>query len=511
VRAIAAGFDSRWYGDVSVFDNSPDIAVDPGVTKQAIDLLLGGQPATLKGVVVGGNVEGANVDLIVPANVTGGTQDAVIGNIAVDATGVFEFQSVPAPGSYTLRVRKVGSITTQLSFELSGGETRSGITVQLRTGDGSLSGLVNGQNGPLGAATITVTSPDQTASTLSLTTGVVGSFSLPDLLTPSSYAVSISSSGYATKNITVSLASGQKITDLNIQLSPSTGSISGLVRDNLGSALGGIPITITDGVNSFATTSVTIDDPTTPTANEIGSFTVLGLPVPGIYTVTFGGGTYSPVVRNVALQSTNLNTSLLIDLVASAGRVTGTVSDQSGFAGGVLVQISNGVISRSTTTASVCVASSSGCVGTYRFENVPAGVYTITFTRTGSVTYATQVAITPGSTKTVSPTLSVRSSIQVYVCKVGSGVTTTSCANQTGTVVPQVGYQVRVWKESDYPSGPILGVGLTNASGSYTFNSLDAPVRYVVEVTNVPGSPALTSQTVTLGASSTQIIGLLTP
>jgi hypothetical protein len=460
---------------------------------------------------VGGNVEGANVDLIVPANVTGGTKDAVIGNIAVDATGVFEFQSVPAPGSYTLRVRKVGSITTQLSFELSGGETRSGITVQLRTGDGSLSGLVNGQNGPLGAATITVTSPDQTASTLSLTTGVVGSFSLPDLLTPSSYAVSISSSGYATKNITVSLASGQKITDLNIQLSPSTGSISGLVRDNLGSALGGIPITITDGVNSFATTSVTIDDPTTPTANEIGSFTVLGLPVPGIYTVTFGGGTYSPVVRNVALQSTNLNSSLLIDLVASAGRVSGTVSDQIGFAGGVQVQISNGVISRSTTTASVCVASSSGCVGTYRFENVPAGVYTITFTRTGSVTYATQVAITPGSTKTVSPTLSVRSSIQVYVCKAGTGVTTTSCANQTGTVIPQVGYQVRVWKESDYPSGPILGVGLTNASGSYTFNSLDAPVRYVVEVTNVPGSPALTSQTVTLGASSTQIIGLLTP
>ena len=521
VRAIAAGFDSRWYGDVSVFDNSPDIAVDSGMTKQAIDLLLGGQPATLKGVVIGGNVEGANVDLIVPANVTGGTQDAVIGSSPVDATGAFEFQAVPAPGSYTLRVRKVGSVTTQLSFELSGGETRSGVTVQLRSGDGTISGIVNGENGPLGAATITVTSPDQTASTLSLTTGFVGSFSLPDLLTPSSYAVSISSSGYATKNITVSLASGQKISDLNIQLSPSTGSITGLVRDSSGNALGGIPVSITDGVNSFATTSVTIDDPATPDANEIGSFTVLGLPAPGIYTVTFGGGIYSPVVRNVALQSTNLNSSLLIDLVASAGRITGTVSDQGGLAGGVSVQISNGVISRSTTTASVCVASNLGCVGTYRFENVPAGVYTITFTRTGSVTYATQVAVTPGSDKSVSPTLSIRSSIQVFVCKVGTGVTTTSCANQTGTVVPQVGYQVRIWKESDYPSGPILGTGLTISGvttpgvpsqiGSYTFNSLDAPLRYVVEVTNVPGSPALTSQTVLLDASSTQIIGLLTP
>jgi hypothetical protein len=511
VRAIAAGFDSRWYGDVSSFDNSPDINIDPGITKQAIDLLLGGQPATLKGVVVGGNVEGASVDLIVPANVTGGTQDAVIGNIEVDATGVFEFQSVPAPGSYTLRVRKVGSITTQLSFELSGGETRSGVTVQLRAGDGSISGLVSSPTGPLGAATITVTSTDQTSSTLSLTTGLIGSFSLPDLLTPSSYAVSISSNGYATKNLTVSLASGQKITDLNVQLLPSTGSITGLVRDSFGNAVGGVSISISDGTNNFATTSVTVDDPSTVNSNEIGSFAVLGLPAPGIYTVSVGGGDFTPVVRNVALQATNLNSSLLIDLVESSGSVTGTVSDQNGTAGGVTVQISNGVTSRSTTTASTCVVSQPGCVGTYRFENVPSGVYTITYTRTGSVTYATQVVITPGAAKVVNPTLSVRSSIQVYVCKVGTGVTTTTCANQTGTIIPQVGYQVRIWKETDYPSGPILGVGLSAVDGSYTFNSLDAPLRYVIEVTNVPGSPALTSQTVSLASSSSQTIGLLTP
>ena len=98
VRAIAAGFNTRWYGDVAAFENSPDLKIDPGVTKQAIDLLLGGQPATLKGIVIGGNVEGASVDLIVPASVTGGTQDAVLGSFPVDDTGVFEFQSIPAPG-----------------------------------------------------------------------------------------------------------------------------------------------------------------------------------------------------------------------------------------------------------------------------------------------------------------------------------------------------------------------------------------------------------------------------
>jgi hypothetical protein len=509
VRALAAGFDSRWYGDVSAFENSPDLKIDPGITKQAIDLLLGGQPATLKGIVVGGNVEGASVDLIVPASVTGGTQDAVLGNVVVDDTGVFEFQSIPAPGSYDLRVRKVGSITTQLSFELTGGETRTGVTVQLRTGDGSLSGLVNSPDGPLGAATITITSPDQTASTLSLTTGIVGSFLIPDLLTPSSYAVTVTSPGFAAKNLTVSLSSGQKITDLNVLLSPSFGSISGLVRDSRGFPLGGVPITASDGETTLTTTSVTVDDPATPNSNEIGSFSIIGVPAPGVFTVTIGGGSFSTVVRNVVLRNTNLNESLVVDLTASTGSINGTVNDGSGLAGGVTVRIANGITSRTTTTASACTPSNPSCIGTYRLDNIPTGTYTLTFSRVGSVTSSRQVVVTSGSQQIANQTLSIRSTIRVYVCRSVGGATPETCANQTG-ITPVNGYQVRIWKESDYPGGPTLGVGFTS-SGSFVFNSLDAPSRYVIETTNIPGNPALTSQTVVLPASTNAVAGLLVP
>jgi hypothetical protein len=494
---------------VSAFENSPDLKIDPGITKQAIDLLLGGQPATLKGIVVGGNVEGASVDLIVPASVTGGTQDAVLGNVVVDDTGVFEFQSIPAPGSYDLRVRKVGSITTQLSFELTGGETRTGVTVQLRTGDGSLSGLVNSPDGPLGAATITITSPGQTASTLSLTTGIVGSFLIPDLLTPSSYAVTVTSPGFAAKNLTVSLSSGQKITDLNVLLSPSFGSISGLVRDSRGFPLGGVPITASDGETTLTTTSVTVDDPATPNSNEIGSFSIIGVPAPGVFTVTIGGGSFSTVVRNVVLRNTNLNESLVVDLTASTGSINGTVNDGSGLAGGVTVRIANGITSRTTTTASACTPSNPSCIGTYRLDNIPTGTYTLTFSRVGSVTSSRQVVVTSGSQQIANQTLSIRSTIRVYVCRSVGGATPETCANQTG-ITPVNGYQVRIWKESDYPGGPTLGVGFTS-SGSFVFNSLDAPSRYVIETTNIPGNPALTSQTVVLPASTNAVAGLLVP
>jgi hypothetical protein len=104
--------------------------------------------------------------------------------------------------------------------------------------------------------------------------------------------------------------------------------------------------------------------------------------------------------------------------------------------------------------------------------------------------------------------LNVRSSIKVNVCKIATGVTIETCANSS--VTDQIGYQVRIWKESEYPGGAILGQGLTNRDG-ITFYNLDAPARYVVEVTNVAGSPALTSQSVALGASSSITIGLLTP
>ena len=521
VRAIAAGFDSRWYGDVSVFDNSPDVSINPGITKKAIDLLLGGQPASLTGVVVGGTVDGANIDLFVPGCLQiCGDQDSILKSATVDATGVFDFQSLPAPGSYTLRVRKVGSVTTQLSFELSGGESRSGVTVQLRNGDGSISGFINGATGPLGAATITVTSPDQTASTLSLTTGLVGSFSLPDLLTPSSYAVAISSSGYATKNLTVSLASGQKITDLNVQLLPSTGSISGIVVDNSQDprGLGGVPITISDGTNSFSTVSVTVDDPTTG-QNEIGSFSILGLPAPGIYTVAIGGGNYAPVVRNVALKSADLKPYLNVALVSSAGSVTGRVTDIINAASGlrsVAVRLTNGIITRTTTTASSCTTTNPNCIGTYRFENVPSGIYTITFTRSDYETFASQIVIVSGLAKTLEPALTSRPELNVYVCRASVTPTTsspllpTNCA-QPFALSPQVGYQVRIWKESDYPSGTSIDSKNSNSNGLVTFTGLDVSQRYIIAVTNIPGNPALTSKTVTLTAGSTNISLLETP
>ncbi|MFM8528526.1 MAG: carboxypeptidase regulatory-like domain-containing protein [Ilumatobacteraceae bacterium] len=503
LRAVAAGYDNRWFGDVAAFENSPDVGLGDGEEREAVDMLLGGQPATVKGVVVGGLVDGASVDLIVPAAVTGGINDAVIGNVAVDDTGVFELTNLPAPGTYTLRVRKTGSITTQLSIQLAGGEVRSGITVQLRAGDGQIDGTIVGPSGTLGAAAITITSPELSVATLSLTTGAVGSFVVPDLLTPASYAVSVSLKGYATKSLTISLASGQQVNGLTIVLEPATGSISGLVRDTTGAVLGGVPVSASDGANVFSTTSVSVDDPATASLNEIGTFSLSNLPAPGIYTLTVGGNGFSPVVRNVVLGPGSLNTQLNVDLVASTGGVAGRVTDASGPVGGVTVKVSSGLVTRTTTTASSCPPNVTDCVGRYRLDGLAPGAYTITFSRTGSEPAARQLVIARGLTQTADVVLRPRAGITVFVCSSVTASSPTSCGSGA-----KVGYQVRLWKESAYPGGTPVGALLTSGNGSVTFNNLDAPTRYVIEVATAAGEAALTSRVVSLGASQTLSVGV---
>lgn len=506
LRAVAAGYDNRWFGDVADFDNSPDVKLESGSTRNAVDMVLGGQPATLQGVVVGGLVDGASVDLIVPSSVTGGTNDAVIGNVMVDETGVFEFTNVPAPGTYTLRIRKLGSITTQLTVQLAGGEKRAGITIQLRAGDGQIDGQIVTPNGPLGAATISVVSPDVATATLSLTTGRIGSFVLPDLLTPSSYAITVNAEGYATKSLTVSLASGQKISGLTILLEPATGSISGIVKDSTGSPLRGVTVSATDGENTFSTSTVSIDDPSTTSLNEIGTFDLSGLPAPGVFTVTFGGGQYATVVRNVVLSSGSLNTELNIDLVASTGRVLGKVTDSSGPVGGVTVRVSNGIVTRTTTTASSCPPGVSDCIGRYRLDGLAPGTYTLSFSRTGSEPAARQIVIIEGGSVTADVVLRPRASITVYVCQSVVANSPSRCGSGAKS-----GYQVRIWKEADYLNGEPSGSAFTSNAGAVIFNGLDAPGRYVIEVAQVAGNDAITSRVVSLNASQALVIGISVP
>jgi len=509
LRAVAGGFDSRWLGDVAEFLNALPVPVEPGGVVEVPSIVLGGQPATLKGGVVGGTVVGARIEVIVPAEATGGEADATFASLEVDDTGLFEFTGIPAPGEYILRVRRIGSITTVIRLQLGAGEVRQGVTVQLRSGDGEIAGTVFNEAGPLGGATVKVTSPDVEAGTLTLSTeDAKGRFAIPGLLTPASYAVEVSGDGYRTQSFTVSLVSGQKLTDLSVLLEPSTGSVTGVLRSVEGELLGGVPVSLSSGETTWTTSSLTVDAAETE-FDDRGRYELRGIPVPGVYALTIGGGNYVSVIRNVVLTPLERDEVTDASLVPALAVVSGTVRDSQGPAGGVTVIASDGINTRQVITATSCIDGTTDCVGTYRLEALPPGTYTVTYRRVGSSPVSKQVVLSGGDSFVSDVALAPRASIRVRLCS--SGTTGSSGAFTCSAGALLVGYQVRVWLETGFPGGTPLGSLLTGGDGAAQFNDLDAPVRYVADIAQAAGQTPVASKVIALGASQALSVDILVP
>ena len=495
IRIRAAGYDTFWYGGSTEFKNAQDITPSSG---SVIDLLLKGVPASVSGTIIGGVVKGTTVDLLVPSQTSGSSQDAVFGSVETDDTGKFEFVNVPAPGQYTVRIRKVGSTTSQIAINLDAGEARTGITMQLRSGDGFINGIVSGPDGPLGNATVSISSTDLKTSTLSLTSGTPGSFSIPDLLTPATYSIATSLANYATETRTVTLAAGQSISNLTIRLVPAVGSISGLVTDFSNTPIGLVPISATDGEKVYSTTSLS--------TGSTGTFLLRSLPAPGVYTLTIGGGSFNVITRNIVLTSSSLAANERISLTPSTGQLTGLVTDASkNGVGSVKIIASTGTVSTTTYSVSSCPPAIALCkIGSYRFDGLTPGQYTITFSRTGSEIVALPTVIGPGLNNAINQQLSQRASMTVYVCAVVAN-------DGTCTYGPKYGYQVRLFKELDYPGGSPIASLITNASGQVKFSNLDAPLGYIIDVAAIVGGPGVGSESSALSAGEELIVGVVAP
>ena len=118
-------------------------------------------------------------------------------SVPIASDGLFTLDDVASPAVYDLVVSKPGFASDTQRIDLGGGEDRSGITLRLRTGDGIITGTVNGPDGPLGEAVITASSGSATVKTVSLTDPHVGQFTLRGLVTPGTYTVSVAMDGYS--------------------------------------------------------------------------------------------------------------------------------------------------------------------------------------------------------------------------------------------------------------------------------------------------------------------------
>jgi hypothetical protein len=496
-----AGFTQLWFPQALDASNADTVTLGAGEVKLGLDVALGGVPASISGKVVGDDVSTATLTLRTPlgaaagpVDTTGGAsaaeQGAQVMSVPIGSDGTFQLDGVPSPSIYDLVVTKTGYATSTQRIDIGAGEERTGVEVALRKGDGVISGTLSSAGGPLGGATITATSGTSSVTTMSLTEGDVGAFTLRGLTTPGSYTVVASLDGYASQTMTLSLAEGQRLVGVAMTLGKASGAIGGTVTDEDGKGAEGVVVTITDGTQTVQTATSSEGKQEKP-----GRWTATGLSLPGTYTVTFSRADLSSQTLSVVLDNAgNLlsggSSSSGVDatMEPATAVLEGTVTQRlaggaTSPAGEVTVTLSSGTDTYSVTSASV----PSALAGHYRFESVPPGTYTLSTSRTGITPTSTIVELAAGDERTYPLELAAAASVSGTVVRPG------------GEAVP-AGWVVELYRSGDYPRTPYLTT-TTGPGGTFTFSDVDAPQAYVVQVRRSSGAAPAGSRTVQVSTS----------
>lgn len=315
----------------------------------------------------------------------------MIATVTTDSSGNYLIPSLPAPGTYDLSFTAAGYEVASDTEEIAGGEAHIANNVTLSAASGTLGGVVTDGSKPLGGVTITANANGQTITSATPTTGAVGRFAIPNLVTPATYLLTFSDPGYGTETVAEQLGPGQSLTNLTIALSGGAGQISGEVTSATGSPLGGATVTV-ENLSTPVTTK-------TLTAGSIGSYLLSGLTTPGDYTLTFSLAGYQSQTISVPLGSSGSATNVGVKLAPEDGTITGTVKSASGTAlAGVTVTITDGSTSRTATTTSTPP-------GGYSLGGLTPDSYSVTFSLPGYGDTTDLVHLQPGQTATASATL----------------------------------------------------------------------------------------------------------
>lgn len=478
VEFQGAGFSELWYPDSLTSTNAQAVTLATGQVQSGVNVRLGGLPATVEGQISGGDAEGATLTVEIPPATPGGVP-TIVTTETLDATGKFDLTGIPSPAVYELVVTKPGYAPASQEIDLSGGETAGNISITLHQGNGSISGTVSTLKGPLGGATISASDGTTTVSTVSLTTtGNVGKFVLDDLPTPDTLTVVVSANGYATQTLSLSLSSNQQLTGVAVTLQSGEGSIAGEVTTASGPA-GGVTVTATNGDVTLSTVTLS--------TGKVGTYTLSGLPVPGDFTVTFSSPDLASQTRAIDLPATG-NTDITgvdADLVPNTAAVYGTVTQTGGQAlGEVTVLLSSGSTSYTVTSATVPT------LGSYEIDGVTPGTYTISFTRQGGQPTSSIVTLSAGQRYHYDPVLNPAASIdgclveertagQTTTTTGGTDTTTTDQTTTTEEKVPVPDAQVNLYLSTQFPT-VVDETTLTDSSGCFSFENVDAPQSFIV-------------------------------
>lgn len=485
LRVSGAGFDPVWYPSASSPADAEPVTADPDDDDAApIAIVIGGRPGSIGGTVVADDPTGAVARLVVQSQLDEAAT-ALVAEIDVSADGSFLFENVPAPADYTLIVSQDGAATDRRELDLSAAEELRGIEIVLRPADGLVDGLVLDEAGePLGGAIVTATDGVNPVTTVSLTNGTVGSFSIRNLAVPGRYTITVQAEGYGTETTSIVLLDNDPRpyadSPLTIALSPSIGELSGTVRLDPIGPVGPVPsggVTVSATGPDFDAITTTISS-----ADQLGRFSFTDVPVPGTFTLTFRTDGYETQVLLVQLDGRggvfaidDLNATLL----ASDGTLSGTVRID-GPDGPVPIGRARIVVSDGTNEYTTYSADEP-TLGAYEIAAIPPGDYTVRAQFPGAVETVVLERLDAGELASVPLQLGPVASISGTVVFSDDSVTAPHRAADAAVYLIPID-QFGAQRPAD------AQLVCSDANGRFSFFGMDGGERFVVAVYTSSGS-----------------------
>ena len=244
---------------------------------------------------------------------------------------------------------------------------------------GSIAGIVSsGTEAGVVGATVTVSKGGFSKSTTSIADGV---FVIADIPVDTGYALVAAKTGYVSAGATVNVAEGAE-TSQNMAM-VKHGSCVGVTKDQDGTALGSVPVTLTkvSPAISYSTTSDAVTGEfEIPSVIPNAGYVLTG--VKALYVAT-------PVTITVA-EGTEKEQDLTL---SEFGALAGTVTDETGNVEGGTVNI----VAVDTTTP-VLYTGTTIADGTYSILNVAPGTYDVWFSKANHVSAKTDDVVIVAAT-----------------------------------------------------------------------------------------------------------------
>ncbi len=391
-----AGATVAYGGASTTSDSSGNYTLSnvPAGTVQVTASLSGYQTATQNVTVTAGQATTANFTLAqaTTATVTGTVKNISTGALIVGATvsysggsattnssGVYSLSNVPG-GTQTFTAAANGYLSSSSTIAVNGGTNT--LNFQLSTA-GQIAGKITNSSGATVAGATVVMSGGIIATTVTVSSNSTGNY-ISGWVPIGNYTVTAGASGLATTSASTMVKTGTTST-VNITMGSGSGGA--------GSVVGKVTNTSNGAALSGATVSYSGGSATTDT-NGNYSFS----PVPA-GTYTFAASRSGYLSRTSSVTVTNGVTTTANFLLASAGKLSGTVKTGSGAAlSGATVKVTGGVIA---TTVTLTTSST----GTYATSWIPVGSYTVTVSKSGFTTQTKSANVTTGATTTVNFTM----------------------------------------------------------------------------------------------------------